>query len=120
MSRISFLVLQDYAGIVEKSELAEKVKQAASQGPEGQASTVPVGYAYDPSSGEHKHVSFSLLSAYCLLSVSPVRCWLGIQPLPTSRQPVYRRLDLRLDYVKTCNMHGVPECRMFSTPSAAC
>lgn len=44
--------MQDYTGIVEKSELAEKVKQAALQGPEGQAVTVPVGYAYHPSSGE--------------------------------------------------------------------
>ncbi|KAL0033088.1 hypothetical protein WJX79_002251 [Trebouxia sp. C0005] len=43
----------DCAGIIEKRELAEKVKQAASQGPEGQVSTVPVGYAFDPSSGYH-------------------------------------------------------------------
>lgn len=66
MSPTIFLVLQDYAGIVEKSELAEKVKPAASQGPEGQASTVPVGYAFDPSSGKHKHVAFSLTCAYRL------------------------------------------------------
>ena len=46
-----FCRLQDYSGIVEKSELAAKVKQAASQGPEGQAHTVPVGYAFDPASG---------------------------------------------------------------------
>lgn len=46
-------LLQDFAGIVEKSELAEKVKQAASQGPEGQAVMVPVGYAFDPGSGTH-------------------------------------------------------------------
>ena len=43
--------LQDYSGIVEKSELAAKVKQAASQGPEGQAHSVPVGYAYETASG---------------------------------------------------------------------
>ena len=43
--------LQDYAGAVEKGELAEKAKQAASQGPQGQDAAVPVGYAYDPASG---------------------------------------------------------------------
>lgn len=53
MAYFMFFLLQDFAGIVEKSELAEKVKQAASQGPEGQAVTVPVGYAFDPGSGMH-------------------------------------------------------------------
>ena len=66
MLRVLLLVLQDCAGIIEKRELAEKVKQAASQGPEGQVSTVPVGYAFDPSSGDHKHRESSLISAYCL------------------------------------------------------
>ncbi|KAL3136915.1 hypothetical protein ABBQ32_006522 [Trebouxia sp. C0010 RCD-2024] len=43
----------DCAGIVEKRELADKVKEAAAQGPQGQGAAVPAGYAYDPSSGYH-------------------------------------------------------------------
>ena len=43
--------LQDYNGIVEKGELAEKVKEVASQGPQGQEAAVPVDFVYDPSSG---------------------------------------------------------------------
>ena len=45
------MLLQDYGGIVEKGELAEKVKQAAAQGPQGQEDAVPADYVYDPSSG---------------------------------------------------------------------
>ena len=50
-------MLQDYAGIVEKGELAERVKQAAAQGPQGQEAAVPAGYLYDPSSGAHAFIT---------------------------------------------------------------
>lgn len=50
------LLLQDCAGIVEKRELADKVKLAAAQGPQGQDAAVPAGYAYDPSSGAHAYI----------------------------------------------------------------
>lgn len=50
------LLLQDCAGIVEKRELADKVKEAAAQGPQGQGAAVPAGYAYDPSSGAHAYI----------------------------------------------------------------
>ncbi len=49
----SFLVPQDCAGVVEKGELADKVKQTAAQGPQGQDAAVPAGYIYDPSSGAY-------------------------------------------------------------------
>lgn len=56
------MLLQDYAGVVEKGELADRVKQAAAQGPQGQEAAVPAGYVYDPSSGAHAfitaHVSY--------------------------------------------------------------
>lgn len=51
------ILLQDYAGIVEKGELADRVKQAAAQGPQGQEAAVPAGYVLDPSSGAHAFIN---------------------------------------------------------------
>lgn len=44
---------QDAAGLLEKSELAQKVKEIAAQGPQGEASTtIPEGYIKDDASGD--------------------------------------------------------------------
>ena len=59
--------MQDANGLIEKSELAEKVKEVASQGPEGQASTAPAGYTYDAASGQE--LSSALISCLSACSV---------------------------------------------------
>ena len=51
------MLLQGYAGVVEKAELAERAKQAAAQGPQGQEAAVPAGYIFDPSSGAHAFIT---------------------------------------------------------------
>ena len=51
--------MQDANGLLEKSELAQKVQEVASQGPEGQASaSIPNGYVKDDVSGKR---GFSML-----------------------------------------------------------
>lgn len=70
--------LQDATGLLEKSELAEKVKEVASQGPEGQASTsIPNGYVKDDASGKTDLTMLSMLSKDQQSKLT----WLEISPL---------------------------------------
>ena len=68
------MLLQDYAGIVEKAELADRVKQAAAQGPQGQEA-VPPGYIYDPSSGAHALIATcAVLDSWRAQAVTHFNC----------------------------------------------
>lgn len=51
--------VQDSAGIIDKAELVERVKQAAAAGPEGEA---PAGYTFDPATGYFYSAGGSLMS----------------------------------------------------------